>query len=84
VAGGWPVRETGLFTFNALPPPERTLVRGTLVGFAGAGAAGGTGAAGGAGVGAVVDAVWMRCVPALFLLFTLMAATICATSAEVG
>jgi hypothetical protein len=35
-------------------------------------------------VGAVVDAVWMRCVPALFLLFTLVAATILAMSAEVG
>jgi hypothetical protein len=84
VAGGGPVREAGLFTFNALPPQERTLVRGTLFGFAGAGAAGGAGTAGGAGAGAVIDAVWMRCVPALFLLFTLVAATIFATSAEVG
>jgi hypothetical protein len=40
--------------------------------------------AGGAGAGAVVVAVWMRYVPALFLLFTLVAATIFAMSAEVG
>jgi hypothetical protein len=72
------VQEAGLFTFNSLPPPKRTLVRGTLFGFIGAGAAGGAGAR------AVVDAVWMRCVPALFLLFTLVAATIFAMSAEVG
>jgi hypothetical protein len=78
------MREADLFTFNALPPPERTLVQGTLFGFVGVGAAGGAGVAGGAGAGAVVDAVWMRCVPALFLLFMLVAATIFAKSVEVG
>jgi hypothetical protein len=89
VTGGRPMRWAGLFSFNALPPPDWLLVRGTLFGFAragaeaAAGAAGDAGAAGGAGAGAVVVAVWMRCVPALFLLFTLMAATIFAMSAEV-
>jgi hypothetical protein len=78
------VREAGLFSFNALPPPERTLVRGTLIGFAGAGAEAAAGAACGARAGAVIDAVWMRCVPALFLLFMIVAATIFAMSAEVG
>jgi hypothetical protein len=61
-----------------LPPPDWLLVRGTLFGFAGAGAEAA------AGAGAVVVTVWMRCVPVLFLLFTLVAATIFATSAEVG
>jgi hypothetical protein len=90
VTGGRPVRWVVLFSFNALPPPDWLLVRGTLFGFAGAGAeatagaAGGAGAAGDAGAGAVVVAVWMRCVPTLFLLFTLVTATIFATSAEVG
>jgi hypothetical protein len=78
VTGGRPVQWAGLFSFNALPPPDWLLVRGTLFGFAGAGAVGS------AGAGVVVVAVWMRCVPALFLLFTLVAATIFAMSAEVG
>jgi hypothetical protein len=82
-SGGGAVREAGLFSFNALPPPKRTLVRGTLFGFAGAGAEAAAGVACGAGAGAVIDAVWMRCVPTLFLLFTIMAATIFAMSAEV-
>jgi hypothetical protein len=84
VTDGRPVQWAGLFSFNALPPPDWLLVRGTLFGFAGAGTEAAAGAAGGAGAGAVVVAVWMRCVPALFLLFTLVAATIFATSAEVG
>jgi hypothetical protein len=84
VTGGRPVRWAGLFSFNALPPLDWLLVRGTLFGFAGAGAEAAAGVAGGAGAGAVVVAVWMRCVSALFLLFTLMVATIFATSAEVG
>jgi hypothetical protein len=81
---GRPVQWADLFSFNALPPPDWLLVWGTLFGFAGAGAEAAAGAAGGAGAGAVVVAVWMRCVPALFLLFTLMATTIFATSSEVG
>jgi hypothetical protein len=84
VTGGRPVRWASLFSFNALPPPDWLLVRGTLFGFAGAGAKAAAGAAGDAGVGAVVVAIWMRCVPALFLLSTLVATTIFATSAEVG
>jgi hypothetical protein len=84
VTGGRPVRWASLLSFNALPPPDWLLVRGTLFGFAGAGAEAAAGATGGAGAGAVVVAVWMRFVPALFLLFTLVAATIFATSVEVG
>jgi hypothetical protein len=90
VTSGRPVRWAGLFIFNALPPPDWLLVRRTLFGFAGAGAeaaagaAGGAGTTGGAWAGAVVIAVWMRCIPALFLLFMLVAATIFAMSAEVG
>jgi hypothetical protein len=37
VTGGRPVRWAGLFSFNALPPPDWLLVRGTLFRFAGAG-----------------------------------------------
>jgi hypothetical protein len=84
VTGRRPVRWAGLFRFNALPPPDWLLVWGTLFGFAEAEAEAAAGAVGGAGAGAVIITVWMRCVPALFLLFTLMAATIFATSAEVG
>jgi hypothetical protein len=78
VTGGRLVRWAGLFSFNALPPQNWLLVRGTLFGFAEAGAEAAAGAA-----GAVVVAVWMRCVPALFLLFTLVAATIFAMSTKV-
>jgi hypothetical protein len=55
VTGGRPMRWADLFSFNALPPPDWLLVRGTLFGFAragaeaAAGAVGGAGAAGGAG-----------------------------------
>jgi hypothetical protein len=83
VTGGRPVRWAGLFSFNALSPPDWLLVWGALFGFAGAGAEAAAGAAGGAGAGTVIVAVWMRCVPALFLLFMLVAATIFAMSAEV-
>jgi hypothetical protein len=37
VTGGRPVRWAGLFSFNALPPSDWLLVRGTLFGFAGQG-----------------------------------------------
>jgi hypothetical protein len=84
VTGGRSVRWAGLFSFNTLPPPDWLLVRGTLFGFTGVGAEAAAEAAGSAGAGAIVVAVWMRCILALSLLFTLVAATIFAMSAEVG